>query len=212
MSRQGRLQDNYRMQMCFSSPNGRIRISGWPTHTIFRSINLSFDPNVVSEQPTIPAAYVWQGVFTPFRSNGLPNAAARVEGRATQLLPVVWTLSGTYDPVRQVANITGSLTRGGQPVRSDPYGFSGLIWQGTALGGDFPGIVNPTRIPLEIDASGHFSASAPITQGTYFRASGGTVLQYGIGCKPPSIAPKECVSASLSGFAMPSPITRVKVP
>jgi hypothetical protein len=121
-------------------------------------------------------------------------------------------LSGTYDPVRQVANITGSLTRGGQPVRSDPYGFSGLIWQGTALGGDFPGIVNPTRIPLEIDASGHFSASAPITQGTYFRASGGTVLQYGIGCKPPSIAPKGCVSASLSGFAMPSPITRVKVP
>jgi hypothetical protein len=84
--------------------------------------------------------------------------------------------------------------------------------QGTALGGDFPGIVNSSRIPLEINASGHFSASAPITQGTYFRASGGTVLNYGIGCKPPSIAPKGCVSASLSGFAMPGPITRVTVP
>jgi hypothetical protein len=203
---------NYRMQMCFSSPSDRTRISGWPGHTIFRSMNLFFDPNVVAEQPTIPAAYVWHGVFTPFRSNGLANAAGRVEGRATQLLPVVWTLSGSYDPVRQAANITGSLIRGGQPVRSDPYGFSGLIWQGTALGGDFPGILNPSRLPLDIDASGHFSASAPITKGAYFRASGGTVLQYGIGCKPPSITPKGCVSASLSGFAMPSPIIRVTVP
>ena len=57
----------YRMQMCFSSPNGRTRISGWPSRTLFRTMNLLFDSSVISEQPTIPARYVWHGVFTPFR-------------------------------------------------------------------------------------------------------------------------------------------------
>lgn len=83
----------YRMQMCFSSPNGRTRISGWPSRTLFRTMNLLFDSSVISEQPTIPARYVWHGVFTPFRVNGRPNPPARVESQATQLLPVVWTLS-----------------------------------------------------------------------------------------------------------------------
>jgi hypothetical protein len=207
----------YRMQMCFSSPNGRTRISGWPSRTLFRTMNLLFDSSVISEQPTIPARYVWHGVFTPFRANGRPNPAARVESQATQLLPVVWTLSGSYDPTQHVAHISGSLTEGGQPVqpiRNDPYGFQGVLWHGTALGGSFPGIVNATAGPLSLDDSGHFSETVPIAQTTYFRASGGTVLgHFGrAACKPPTIAPKGCVSATRSGFARGSLIIEVTVP
>ena len=208
----------YLMRMCFSSPNGRIRVSGWPARTVFRKMNLYFYPTVVSEQPTVPAAYVWRGVFTPFLADGHANVAGRFEAQATQLLPVVWTLSGQYDPAQQAAHVSGSITEGGQPVQpiqSNPYGFAGGIVRGTALGGTFPGILNATWDPLTVDANGHFSETVPIAQTTYFRASGGDVLHHLrplTGCKGPTIAPKGCVSATQSGFAMPSPIITVTVP
>lgn len=122
----------------------------------------------------------------------------------------------SYDPTQRVAHISGSLTEGGQPVqpiRNDPYGFQGVLWHGTALGGSFPGIVNATAGPLSLDDSGHFSETVPIAQTTYFRASGGTVLgHFGrAACKPPTIAPKGCVSATRSGFARGSLIIEVTV-
>jgi hypothetical protein len=173
-------------------------------------------PGPATAKVVLFARYVWHGVFTPFRVNGRPNPPARVESQATQLLPVVWTLSGSYDPTQRVAHISGSLTEGGQPVqpiRNDPYGFQGVLWHGTALGGSFPGIVNATAGPLSLDDSGHFSETVPIAQTTYFRASGGTVLgHFGrAACKPPTIAPKGCVSATRSGFARGSLIIEVTV-
>ena len=84
---------------------------------------------------------VWHGFFTPFRTNGWPNPAATVEGRATQLLPILWTLNETYDAPSGAARVTGSLTQGGQPVA----GLTFPLWHGAALGGgSFPGILNPT--------------------------------------------------------------------
>jgi hypothetical protein len=208
----------YQMRMCFSSPNGRIRVAGWPARTVFRKLNLYFDPTAVSEQPVVPAAYVWRGVFTPFLADGRANIAGRFEAQATQLVPVVWTLSGQYDPAQRAAHISGSLTEGGQPVQpvqTNPYGFQGLIWLGTALGGTFPGIMNPARADLTLDANGHFFQTVPIAQTTYFRASGGDVLHHLrplTGCKGPTIAPKGCVSATQSGFSTATSIVEVDVP
>jgi hypothetical protein len=202
----------YRLQMCLGSFNNKRRVAGWPAHTLFRSMNLLVNPSVVSERPTEPGAYVWHGLFTPFRTNGVPNAAGTVESRATQMLPVVWTLNGSYYASQHAAVLSGALTQGGQPVS----GLKFVIWYGTALGGTFPGILNPkidSNYPTT-DGAGHFSATVPIAESTYFRASGGTVLLYvdRAGCTPPSIASKGCVSASQSGFATASPIVKVNVP
>jgi hypothetical protein len=87
----------YRLQLCFGSPNGKRRIVGWPARATFRLLTLTIDQRVLGEAPTEPAAYVWHGFFTPFRADGSTHAAATVEARATQLLPVAWTLAGTYD-------------------------------------------------------------------------------------------------------------------
>ncbi len=199
-------QTTGRLQVCFSS--AKRRITGWPATAVFRLLTLSVDSSVVSERPAEPAAYVWHGFFTPFRTNGRPNPAATVEGRATQLLPIVWTLNGTYDPSSGAARVTGSLTQGGQPVA----GLTFPLWHGTALGGgSFPGILNPSIDSQTTDAAGQFSASVPIASTTFFRASGGTVLQYSR-CQGPSPAPKGCVSASTSGFAGASAIVEVAVP
>jgi hypothetical protein len=194
-----------RLQLCFSTT--KRRITGWPATAVFRLLTLSVDSSVVSERPAEPAAYVWHGFFTPFRTNGWPNSAATVESRATQLLPIVWTLNGTYDAPSGLARLTGRLTQGDQPVA----GMKFVLWHGTALGGTFPGIVNPTTDYPTTDAAGQFSATVPIAQTTFFRASGGTVLQYSR-CSGPSTAPKGCVSASTSGFAGASAIVEVTVP
>ena len=195
-----------RLQLCFGSV--KRRITGWPVTAVFRLLTLSVDSSVVSERPVEPAAYVWHGFFTPFRTTGWPNPAATVEGRATQLLPIVWTLNGTYDAPSGAARVTGSLTQGGQPVA----GLTFPLWHGTTLGGGtFPGILNPSIDTQTTDAAGQFSASVPIAATTFFRASGGTVLQYGR-CPGPSSAPKGCVSASTSGFAGASAIVEVALP
>ena len=162
---------------------------------------------MVSERPAEPAAYVWHGFFTPFRTNAWPNPTAAVEGRATQLLPIVWTLNGAYDAPSGAARVTGSLTQGGRPVA----GLKFVLWHGAALGGGFPGFVDPTTNYPTTDAAGQFSAAVPIAAKTYFRASGGTVLQYSR-CQGPSPAPKGCVSASTSGFAGAGAIVEVAVP
>jgi hypothetical protein len=197
----------YRLQLCFGSPNGSRRVSGWPARATFRLLTLTIDQSVLGEAPADPAAYVWHGFFTPFRANGSPNTARTVEARATQLLPVVWTLAGAYDASTGTARMTGSLSEGGQPVA----GLTFVLWYGTALGGDFPGIVDPNRTTPTTDSAGRFSATVPITQTTYFRASGGTVLRYSR-CGGRSSAPAGCVSASTSGFAGPSATVTVAVP
>jgi hypothetical protein len=198
----------YRLQFCFGSPNGKRPIAGWPAGATFRLLNLTFDRSVLDESPTEPAAYVWHGFFTPFRTTGWPNPAATVEGRATQVLPIVWTLNGTYNAPAGAARLTGSLTQGGRPVA----GLKFVLWHGTALGGGgFPGILGPTMDYATTDAAGQFSAAFPIAATTYFRASGGTVLRYSR-CEGPSSAPKGCVSASTSGFAGASAIVAVPVP
>jgi hypothetical protein len=194
----------YRLQLCFGS--AKHAIPGWPAKAVFRLLTLSVAHDVLSEEPTKPAAYTWHGFFTPFRTNGWPNPAARVESRATQLLPVVWTLGGVYDAGAGAARLTGSLTQGGQPVG----GLKFVLWHGAGLGGAFPGILDPTISYATTDAAGQFWASVPIAATTYFRASGGTVLQYSR-CRGPSTAPKGCVSASTSGFASPSSIVEVMV-
>jgi hypothetical protein len=106
-----------------------------------------------------------------------------------------------------MARLTGRLTQGGLPVA----GLKFVLWHGTALGGTFPGIVNPSTDYPTTDTAGQFSASVPIATTTYFRASGGTVLQYSR-CRGPSAAPKGCVSASTSGFAGASAIVELVVP
>jgi hypothetical protein len=200
----------YRLQLCFGSANERRRIPGWPAHAVFRLMNLHLEPGVLSERPSAPAAYLWHGLFTPFRTNGSPNAAAVVESRATQLLPVVWTLEGTYDAAAHAARLSGMLMQGPEPIRTLQF----VIWSGTSLKAEFPGIANAQTTAATSDSAGHFSASVPIATATYFRISGGTVLQYvdGTGCAPPSIAPKGCVSASQSGFATASAIVKVGIP
>jgi hypothetical protein len=197
----------YRLQLCFGSPNGKRRIVGWPARATFRLLTLTIDQRVLGEAPTEPAAYVWHGFFTPFRADGSTHAAATVEARATQLLPVAWTLAGTYDAGIGAARIAGSLLQGGERVA----GLQLVLWYGTALGGDFPGIVTPSRAAAQTDAAGRFAAAVPITRTTYVRASGGTVLHYAR-CMGRSSAPKGCVSASTSGFAGASAIAAVPVP
>ena len=182
-----------RLQLCFGS--AKRRITGWPTTAVFRLLTLSVDSSVVSERPAEPAAYVWHGFFTPFRTNAWPNPTAAVEGRATQLLPIVWTLNGAYDAPSGAARVTGSLTQGGRPVA----GLKFVLWHGAALGGGFPGFVDPTTNYPTTDAAGQFSAVVPIAAKTYFRASGGTVLQYSR-CRVPrprrraASAPRRAVS------------------
>jgi hypothetical protein len=198
----------YRLQLCFGSANERRRIPGWPAHAIFRLMNLHLDPGVLSEQPSTPAAYVWHGLFTPFRTNGSPNATATVEGRATQLLPIVWTLNGGYDAAAHAARLSGTLTQGTEPIGALQF----VIWSGTSLKADFPGIANAQMTTATSDSAGRFSALIPVATTTYFRISGGTVLHYFSQCAPPSLAPRGCVSASQSGFATASAIVKVVAP
>jgi hypothetical protein len=195
----------YRLQLCAGSL--KRRISGGPAKGVFRLLDLSLDPSYASEQPQEAGAYVWHAFFTPFRTNGSPNPAATVESRAAQLLPVVWTLSGTYDMSTRAATLAGRLTQGGLPVA----GLKFVLWHGTTLGGDFPGIVAASFAYATTDAGGRFTATVPINERTYFRASGSTVLHYSR-CGGPSQAPKGCVSASRSGFATASAIVAVPVP
>jgi hypothetical protein len=150
----------YQLQACFGSPNPKKVVPGWPARAVLRRMNWFFDESIISERPTVPGAHVWRALVTPYRSTGSPNPAATVESRAIQLLPVKWTLSGSYSPTRQAVSVSGALTEGGRPV----VGHDLVIWTGTAL--------SAKSSYVHTDDRGSFSDWLPTTQTSYFRASG----------------------------------------
>jgi hypothetical protein len=208
---QANMFSSYELQMCFGSPNTGQVTPGWPAGAIIRRMTLTLPPAVLTEQPTLPAAYVWRGVFTPYTAAGLPSPPGAVESRAIQLLPVDMALSGSYDQARHTIDVHGTLTQGGTPV----VGQSVVLYHGTARGTSFSGIAKVKTAIVRTDMHGRFSQSIPATQTTYLRASLSTLsMAYtdSTGCTPPSLAPKGCLTATTSGFTLRSPLVTVAVP
>ena len=208
---QANMFSSYELQMCFGSPLTGQVTPGWPPGAIIRRMTLNLPPAVLTEQPTLPAAYVWRGVFTPYTAAGLPSPSGAVESRAIQLLPVEMALRGTYDPARHTIGMHGILTQGGTPV----VGQSVVLYHGTALGKGWSGIANVKTAMVRTDAHGRFSQSITATQTTYLRTSLSTLsMSYtdSTGCTPPSLAPKGCLTATTSGFTLLSSLVTVAVP
>jgi hypothetical protein len=162
--------------------------------------------NSIFTSPTTAGTGVWEMITTPWTpGKGTPNPAATWESRGVVPLPVVLTITATYNAKKNTWTLSGKLTEGGQPVPN----FTVRIARG-------PGSKSlPKQSSATTSASGTWKASGKLSpkKTTYFQARASAQERdfTQAGCQNPAtaVAPAGCTSAKLPAWAVTSVVVRV---
>jgi hypothetical protein len=156
--------------------------------------------------PTTAGTSVWEMITTPWTpGKGTPNPAATWESRGVVPLPVVLTITATYNAKKNTWTLSGKLTEGGQPVANSTV----RIARG-------PGSKSlPKQSSATTSSSGTWKASGTLSpkKTTYFQARASAqerdVTQAGCQSPATAVAPAGCTSAKLPAWAVTSVVVRV---
>jgi hypothetical protein len=171
-------------------------------------LDATFSVTGVYTTPSTAKTYVWETLITPFTpGKGTPNALGTIEARSLVPLPVRATFGGTYSKKKNLYQLKGALSAGGQA----PVGATAKLFRGRTL----QSLKQVATLALNngtYKVSGHLRPKKT----TYFqvRASAPEVDATSTGCAsplPPTVAPAGCVSATVSAWSAVSPIIRIKL-
>jgi hypothetical protein len=159
----------------------------------------SFTTNGVFANPIQGGKYFFDGIVTPYSSDGKPDPAQAYEFRSYELLPDVFDMKPTYDKATLTFSVTGTLAQDGfrtSGVAITIYAGSGPVQQQmtqvgttqTGDGGRFSFSKRLARQPRDMYA---------IATSFWYQAGSSD----GIGCLGVSRAPRGCTSYNIDGAA-----------
>jgi len=172
-------------------------------------LDVRFTVNGVFTTPASGSLLRWDTLFTPYTpGTGKPNLAGTFEARAFVPLPLVLGLHPTYVPKTNTFRLNGTVTEGGLPVPN----LTVHVSRGIA----------PARLTQQSStrtgSNGAYRTAGHLKprRTTYFRVNASMPEHaFAAGCQspaPPTVAPGGCVSATLSGWTVKSPVLKLKVP
>ena len=171
-------------------------------------LEATFSVNGIFTTPSTANVYRWEGVFTPYTpGKGTANPLGTIEARALVPLPVRIVFGGTYSKRKNLYQLKGTLTAGGQGVT----GTSVKLFRGLKISS----MKQVATLPVNNGAfrvSGHLRPKKT----TYFQARVSVPESdaTSTGCAsplPPTVAPGGCVSATLPAWTAQSVIIRIKL-
>jgi len=171
-------------------------------------LEATFTVNGIYTTPSTANTYAWEGIFTPYTpGKGTPNPLGTIEARALVPLPVRIVLGGTYSKKKNLYQLKGTLTAGGQGVT----GTTVKLFRGLKLS-------SMKQVASLAVRSGAFKVSGHLKpkKTTYFQARVAVPESdaTSAGCAnplPPTVAPGGCVSATLPAWTAQSVIIRIKL-
>lgn len=184
-----------RIQLCLAGPIG--------TPSGSQLLAAAFEVRGVFRNPSTRNTYVWSGLFTPYvPGTATPNAAATVESRAVQPIPV--TVSVVVKRKGNRVTVSGRVSLPGNAVPARIQ-----IWSGPSAR------KLKRKTNLRVNRNGTFRSvfrvrgkARPFYQGridTLFADAMG----FGYCSAPPSPAPRGCVSATFAALYASSRVVRV---
>lgn len=95
----------YRMTMCFDDEQTQsLEVS-----------EVYFQLKSMFRNPSAPGQYLFDGVVTPFGTDGEPNAPSAYELRAYSVLPQTLTATATYNRITKIFSVSGVSKLNGKP-------------------------------------------------------------------------------------------------